>query len=523
MIHVNHGGSIEHIRSIVIVGGGVAGWLAAATLARLLKPNFCTVSLVEPPRSADDSFSAVALPSFHRLNSLLGIDERDLLRRTCGTFSLGAEFADWGRNGDRYFHTFGSIGTKLDAVPFHHYWLRLRPWSDFTLEEYSTASAAAGQGRFAPPTSERTSFLSSYSYGYHLQAGLLTAYLREYALDHGVTRIQSDVVQVLLRAQDGFVDRLQLNDGSCLAADLYIDCVGPRGPLFQRVLNSDYQDWSRWLPCDRAVSVLCSGVLAPPPCSKVTAQRSGWSWRTPLQHCLDYGQVYSSHFTSDDAAVAMLLAELPGTALVEPRRLEWSPGRPAKFWDRNCLSLAGCDLDPLESTSLHRVQTGITRLVALFPVCLFSPDDIDEYNRLTTLEWERIRDFLILHHKATTRDDSPFWEHCRHMRVPDTLNAKLELFQSCGRFAMFDEEHFGEDSWLAVFLGQGISPRDHDPLADVLDIEEAKDALSRMRSMIRDGVNTMPTLRQYIERYCPSKPDLLRAGLALSDQSQPPP
>jgi tryptophan halogenase len=343
---------------------------------------------------------------------------------------------------------------------------------------------------------------------------LLTAYLREYALGHGVTRIENDVVQVLLRAPDGFVDRLQLRDGSSLAADLYIDCVGPRGPLFQRVLNCGYEDWSHWLPCDRAVSVLCRGNLDISPCSTATARHSGWSWRTPLQHYLDYGLVYSSRFTSDDDAVAMLLSELPEPALVEPRRFDWTPGRPAKFWDRNCLSLAGCDRHPLESTALHRVQTGITRLVTLFPVCLFSPDDIDEYNRLTTLEWERIRDFLTLHHKATTRDDSPFWEHCCHMQVPDTLNAKLELFQSCGRFAMFDEEHFGEDSWLAVFLGQGISPRDHDPLADVLDIEEARDALSRMRSMIRDGVNTMPTLRQYIERYCLSKPDLLRAGLS---------
>jgi tryptophan halogenase len=517
---VVEGLSIERVRSIVIVGGGVAGWLAAATLARLLKPTFCSVSLVESSLETDGAFSAVALPSFHRLNGLLGINESDLMRRTCGAFSLGAQFADWGRVGDRYFHTFGSIGTKLDAVPFHHYWLKLRPWNDSAIEDYSTASTAARQGRFAPPTSERTSFLSSYSYGYHFHAGLLTAYLREYAADHGVTRIEGNVVDVHLRAQDGFVDRLQLNDGSDIFADLYVDCAGPDGLLFQRVLNSGYEDWSQWLPCDRAVSVLCAGARELAPYSQMAAQRSGWSWRIPLQHYLDSGQVYSSRFTSDDAATAMLLADLPATALEEPRRRQWSPGRPAKFWDRNCVSLAGCGLDPLESTALHLVQTGVTRLVTLFPVCLFSPDDIDEYNRLTTLECERIRDFLILHYKATTRDDSPFWEHCRHMQVPDTLNAKIELFRSCGRFAMSDEEHFGEDSWLAVLLGQGIDPRDYDPLADVLNVEEAREALSRMRSMIRDGVNTMPTLRQYIERYCSSKTSLSRAGLAKSDHGE---
>jgi tryptophan 7-halogenase len=517
-INEYEGVSIDRVRNIVIVGGGVAGWLAAATLARLLKPTFCSVSLIESPLATDGAFSAVALPSFHRLNSLLGINESDLLRRTCGAFSLGAQFADWGCVGDRYFHTFGSIGTKLDAVPFHHYWLKLRPWNDSGIEDYSTASVAARQGRFAPPTSERTSFLSSYSYGYHFHAGLLAAYLREYGVAHGVTRIEGQVVEAHVRAPDGFIDSLQLSDGMRISADLYIDCEGPRGLLLQRVLNSRYEDWSHWLPCDRAVSALSAGTRELAPHSQAVAQRSGWSWRIPLQHYVDSGQVYSSHFTSDDAATAMLLADLPATVLEEPRILQWSPGRPAKFWDRNCVSLASCGLDPLESTGLHLVQTGVTRLVTLFPVSLFSPDDIDEYNRLTTMECERIRDFLILHYKATTRDDSPFWEHCRHMQVPDTLSAKIELFRSCGRLAMFDEEHFGEDSWLAVLLGQGVNARDYDPLADILDIEEAREALLRMRSMIREGVSTMPTLSQFIERYCLSKTALSTAphgGMSL--------
>jgi tryptophan 7-halogenase len=497
--------SIERVRSIVIVGGGAAGWLAAATLARLLKPTFCSVRLIESPPQTDGAFSAVALPSFHRLNSLLGINESDLMRRTCGAFSLGARFADWGRIGERYFHTFGSIGTKLDAVPFHHYWLKMRQWNESGMEDYSTASVAARQGLFAPPTSERTSFLSSYSYGYHFHAGLLTAYLREYAEDHGVTRIEGNVVEVHLRGEDGFIEGLRMDDGSRTVADLYIDCAGPRGLLFQRTLNGAYEDWSQWLPCDSYVSALCAGASELAPYSQAVAQHSGWSWRIPLQQHADRGQVYSSRFMSHDAATVMLLADLPGTALEEPRRLQWSPGRPAKFWDRNCVSLVGCGLEPLESTGLHLVQTGITRLLTLFPVCLFSPDDIDEYNRLTTLECERVRDFLILHYKATTRADSPFWEYCRHMQIPDTLRAKIELFRSCGRLAMFDEEHFGEDSWLAVLLGQGVYAQDYDPLADVLDVEEVREALLRMRSMIRDGVSTMPTLRQYIERYCLSR------------------
>jgi tryptophan halogenase len=503
---------IERVRSIVVVGGGVAGWLAAATLSRLLKPTFCSVRLIELPPRTDGAFSAVALPSFHRLNQLLGIDESDLLRKTSGAFSLGARFSDWGRLGERYFHTFGSIGTKLDAVPFHHYWLKLCQGEGSSIEDYSTASMAARLGRFAPPTSGRASFLASYAYGYHFHAGLLAAYLREYAQDHGVSRIEGDVVEVHRRGEDGFVEGLQLEDGSRVVADLYLDCVGPRGVLFQRALNDGYEDWSQWLPCDRAVSVLCAGSSELAPYSEATAQRSGWSWQIPLQQYFDHGQVYSSGFMSDAAAAERLLTDLPGAVLEEPRRLQWSAGRPRKFWERNCIWLTGCGVEPLESTGLHLVQTGITRLISLFPVRLFSPDDVDEYNRLATLECERIRDFLILHYKATARADSPFWEHCRRMQVPDTLRAKIELFQSCGRVALFDEEHFGEDSWLAVLLGQGVSAQDYDPLADVLDVEEARQALSRMRSMIQADVSTLPTLRQFIDRYCPARP---RPGVLL--------
>jgi tryptophan halogenase len=488
----------------VIVGGGAPGWLAAATLARVLKAEFCSVRVIDTP--AANGFGEAVLPAFHRLNRLLGIDERDLLRRTCGTFNLGARFADWGRLGERYFHTFGAIGAKLDAVPFHHYWTRLHPQGDSgDLEDYSTASVAARQGRFAIPSSQRTSFLSSYSYGYHFHADLLGAYLQQYAVDHGAKHVRSPVVDVQLRSEDGFVAALQLADGSQLSADLFIDCVGPQGPLFQRIFRNAREDWSGWLPCDRAISVLCASTeLAP--YSQAVAGQFGWQRRTPLQHCAALCHVYSSGFVGDEAAADTLLADLPGAVLAAPRSMQWSCGRPDRFWDRNCLSLAACGLEPLESTGLHRVQTGITRLLSLFPVCRHSREDIEEYNRLARLECERIRDFLILHYKATTRSDSPLWEHCRQMQIPDTLRAKIELFRHSGRLAMLDEEHFGEESWLAVLVGQGAPPQDYDPLADVLDVGEARDALSRMRSMIQDGVGAMPTLAQFIAGYCPAAP-----------------
>jgi len=490
---------LERVQRIAIVGGGAPAWLAAAALARLLKPDFCAVCVVDSPWAAAGAFSQVALPSFHRLNRLLGINEADLIQKTRGTYRLGVKFTDWGRLRDAYFHTFGPVGAKLDAVPFHHYWVRLRQLGDLTsIEDYSAATVAAKMHRFARPVADRRSVLSHYSYGFHFHAGLLASYLREYAQAHGATCIERDVVEVQVRGEDGFIDALQLSDGSRLRADLYIDCNGGRGGLLAKSLNSGYEDWSHWLPCDRAVGILGAAADDLAPHSQCLAQGCGWQWRIPLQQSIDSGYAYSSRYISDDEAAAALLSDLPPTALAEPRVLRLSSGRPAKFWDKNCIALTGSALEPLESTGLHLVQTGVTRLLTLFPVCRFSPPDIEEYNRLTVMEHERIRDFLILHFKATQRQDSPFWDHCRQMQVPDSLRAKIDLFQRCGRIAMFDEEHFGEDSWLALFLGQNLHPQDYDPLADVLDIGEARAALLRMRSMVKDAVGTLPAHSRFI-------------------------
>ena len=495
--------SEDRIQSIAIVGGGAAAWLAAATLARRLSVDFCDIRVIDTAQESGAAMSEVALPSFHRLNSLLGIDENDLVRKTQGTFRLGAQFADWGRVGDRYFHTYGSFGAKLDAVPFHHYWIKLRQAGDATsIEEYSTATRAARAHRFAHASLDRRSMLSLYSYGYHFHAQLLAAYLREYAQAHGVMRIARNVVDVSLRGADGFIDALQLDDGSRVVADLYIDCGTVPGTLFGRPQLQAFEDWSRWLPCDRAVGALCESVGDPAPYSEAAAQAAGWRMRIPLQGCLDSSYVYSSRHLSDDEAAATLRRGLPGTALTEPRFRRLFAGRPINFWNKNWLTLSGGALDTLESTGLHLAQTGITRLLTLFPVTRYSQPDIEEYNRLTAVEHERIRDFLILHFKATQRSDAAFWDHCRELEIPDTLRAKIELFRRCGRIAMLDDEHFGEDSWLALFCGQNLEPLDYDPLADVLDEGEAKSALSRMRSMIAAGVETLPTHANYIEKHC---------------------
>ena len=498
--------ALDRVQSIAIVGAGAAAWLAAATLARRLKAGFCDIRVIESPQEITNAFSEAALPSFHRLNNLLGIDENDLVLKTRGTFRLGAKFKDWGLSGDRYFHTYGSLGAKLDAVPFHHYWIKLRKAGIFSdIEEYSTATVAAKNNKFAHASLDRNSMLSLYSYGYHFHAELLAAYLREYAQAHGVRRIARNVAQVQFRGADGFIDALQLDDGSRLAADLFIDCSGVPGTVFGRRLTGAFEDWGHWLPCDRAVGALCASSSEPAPYSESTAQSAGWLMRTPLQGCIDCTYVYSSRHISDDEAAAILRRDLPGTALTEPRLLRLLPGRPARFWEKNWIALGGGALDRLESTGLHLVQTGITRLLTLFPVQRFSPPDIEEYNRLTTMEHERIRDFLILHFKATQRNDSAFWQHCRELEIPDTLRAKIDLFRRCGRVAMLDDEHFGEDSWLTLLFGQNLEPQDYDPLADVLAIQEVTAALSRMRSLIKEGVDTLPTHANFIDKHCPAE------------------
>ena len=494
----------DRIRRIVIVGGGVAAWMAAATLARRLEREFCEVCVLErlAPHHGDISHST--LPSFQRLTGLLGIDERDLMRRTRATFRLGAHFADWVRPGIQYFHTFGSIGARLAATPFHQHWLKLRESGEVEgIERFSIASVAAQQGRFARPVTDPRSVLSHYSYAYHFDARLLEDYLRRYAEARGVVRVARELAEVQLRGTDGFIEALKLDDGSALQADLFIDCGGAPNRLAQPI-GIPLVDWSHWLPCDRGVAIRCRAVEDPPPFSLSIARSFGWQWRVPLQGSVDSGYAYSSRFVRDDDALSALSGNLPGESLDSARTLKFTAGRPREFWSRNYLTLSGAAIEPLETTSLHLVQTGVARLLTLFPVARYSAEDIDEYNRLTILEHERIRDFLILHYKATERRDTPFWDYCREMSIPDSLHERIELFRDSGRISLRDEEHFNEDSWLSVLLGQGIAPRSYDPLADMLAVGDTRAAFDKAADVIRAGVDSLPSHRRFIDEQCRS-------------------
>jgi tryptophan 7-halogenase len=495
----------RHLRKIVIVGGGTAGWMAAAALSAVLPRDQCEIVLVESEEIGTVGVGEATIPIIAVFNRLLGLDENDFVRKTQGTFKLGIQFVNWARQDHTYFHPFGRYGGDFGAVPFHQHWLRLRALGEDTrLDDYCLSAAAANRGRFDRPQLGSNSVYSTYNYAYHFDASLYARYLRGYAERRGVKRIEGKIVDVRLRTDDGFIESVALERGDRISGELFLDCSGFRGLLIEQTLHAGYKDWTHWLPCDRAVAVPCENAAELWSYTRSTAREGGWQWRIPLQHRIGNGYVYASKAISDERAAETLLANLDGKPRTSPRFLKFTAGRRKMAWIRNCvaLGLAAGFLEPLESTSIHLVQTGITKLLTFFPDRDFDAAGIDEYNRLVAFEYERIRDFLILHYKTTEREDTEFWSYCRHMPIPDTLRHKIELFGRHGRLALEPNELFREASWLAVLTGQGIVPERYDPLADVTDLIVARDALATIRSAVHETASRMPDHKGYIARHC---------------------
>ncbi len=497
--------SDQRIRRIVIVGGGTAGWMAAATFARLLGSGFCQIVLVESDAIGTVGVGEATIPQMGTFNRMLGIDENEFLRETQGSFKLGIEFVDWTRLGHRYFHPFGSYGINMNGISFHAFWLRLHAAGEApAIEPWSLQAVASAQGKFMRAIDAGNSPLSDIPYAFHFDAGLYARYLRRYAEARGAVRHEGRVERVDLRPADGFVDAVVLDDGRRIDGDLFVDCSGFRGLLIDGALGSQFTDWSHWLPCDRAVVVPCTGTEATAPFTRSTARRAGWQWRIPLQHRIGNGHVFSSGHMSDDEATAILLDNLDGEPLAEPRLLSFRTGHRERMWVKNCVAigLSSGFLEPLESTSIWLIQSGLSRLMAMFPDRNFAQAEIDRYNRILATEYAEIRDFLILHYHATERDDSPFWRYCRTMPIPERLAEKMRVFRANGRTFRENEELFNDTSWFAVMNGQGMRPHGFDPIAETMTLEETRARLIHIRDAIQASADYMPTHREFIRTHC---------------------
>jgi tryptophan halogenase len=494
----------RRIGRIVIVGGGTAGWMAAAALARFAADGQTTVELVESEAIGAVGVGEATIPPIRTFNAMLGLDEAEMVRATGGTFKLGIEFEGWSGPGRSYMHPFGGFGADIDGVKFHQVWRRLHDLGRADpLGAYNICETAARRGRFGPGD-PRAPF-TRLTWAFHFDAALYARYLRRWAEARGVRRREGRVIEVRQNGATGFIESVVLEDGGQVAGDLFIDCSGFQGLLIEQTLGAGFEDWSHWLPCDRAVAVPCARRDATiTPFTRATAERAGWRWRIPLQHRIGNGYVYASAHISDDEAAATLMNSLEGPAMAEPRHLRFTAGRRRRAWVKNCvaLGLASGFLEPLESTSIHLIQAGITKLLALFPDMQFDPDDIDTYNRLTDRQIEHIRDFIILHYKANGRVGEPLWDACRAMEVPEALERRMALFRRKGRFFREEEELFAEASWLAVMLGQDVTPEGHDPLADLPPADDLARAACEVRRAIEAAVDAMPSHDEVIARFC---------------------
>jgi tryptophan 7-halogenase len=495
----------DRIKSIAIIGGGTAGWMTAAALARVLGRDYASITLVESDAIGTVGVGEATIPQIGTFNRMLGIEENDFVRRTKGSFKLGIEFVNWGGLGQRYFHPFGRYGVDMEGVSFHAFWQRLRlEGLSPDVSDYSLMAMAARGNKFMRPINAGNSPLSEIAYAFHFDAGLYALFLREHAEGLGVVRREGKVVHVHQRPDDGFISCVQLEDGTKIEADLFVDCSGFHGLLIEGALKAGYTDWSNFLPCNRAVAVPCESVPDLLPYTRSTAREAGWQWRIPLQHRIGNGYVYCNEFISDDEAAATLLANLDGAPLADPRFIKFTTGQRNSYWKKNCVAigLASGFMEPLESTSIWMIQSGISRLMAMFPDKSFAPADIERYNRILKTETEEIRNFLVLHYKATTRDDSPFWDYCRNMEVPATLSEKMAVFNNSGRAFRENEELFNDTSWFAVMNGQGMKPRTYDPVAAVLSLDETQKRLSDIKTAVANSADYMPKHRDFIQENC---------------------
>ena len=487
-------------QKLVIAGGGTAGWMTAAAFGKLLGRQF-EVTLVESDEIGTVGVGEATIPTLHLFHRLLGINEAEMMAATHATFKLGIQFENWRDVGQRYLHSFGFLGKDCWACGFQHFWLKGHKLGLATdIGDYCVEHLAARSGRFASLPGQ------DQNHAFHFDAGLYARFLRQIAEQHGVVRREGKISQVEQR-DDGFIQALLLASGERISGDLFIDCTGFQALLIEKTLLAGFDDWSHWLPCDSAVAVQTESVGPPVPYTRAIAHDAGWQWRIPLQHRVGNGLVFCSKFISDEQAKALLMQNISGTPLMaEPKVIKFRTGTRRSHWLKNCIAigLSSGFLEPLESTSIHLIQRSIVRLLQMVPRGEVLQADVDEYNKQTRIEWDNVRDFIILHYKVTGRRDSAFWRHCASMSVPEGLAHRIELFQRGGKVYKFAQELFGDSSWIQVMLGQGLLPADYHPIVDTMPEPELAQFLTSIAQNVQKQVQNWPPQLDFLAHYCKS-------------------
>jgi len=496
------------IRNIVIVGGGTAGWMVAAAMSRLIQDDEIKIRLIESEAIGTVGVGEATIPHINYFNRLLGLNENDFVRKTNATFKLGIEFVNWGKLGESYIHPFGEYGTSMEGLRFHHFWHRHNAGGTAPhIDNYCLQILAARAGKFQrPDTSLRNSPMNGIVYAFQFDASLYAKFMREFAEARGVERIEGRITHADQDPETGHITQVTVENGTSYEGDLFIDCSGFRGLLIEQTLKTGYEDWSSVLPCNRAVARASKATSAPSPYTRATAKDAGWQWRIPLQSRIGNGHVYCSEFISDDAALESLNADLDAAPISDPNFLRFKTGIRKKTWHKNviALGLAAGFLEPLESTSIHLIQTAIARLMASFPDKNFAQTNIDYFNEKTLQEYIQVRDFLVLHYKATEREDTPFWEYCKHMDIPQSLSDRMARYHDNARLYRHDNEIFGETSWFSVMHGQGILPKAYHPLANVMPEDMFKTRMGQLKKVVQACLDSMPDHQDFIDQNCKS-------------------
>lgn len=488
-------------KKVVIAGGGTSGWLAAAALGKLLGQNL-DITLIESEEIGRIGVGEATIPPLKTFHILLGIDERELMSSIQASFKLGIEFINWAKKGDNYFHSFGIAGKDCWACDFQHFWLAgLKNGINEAYTQYSPETVAARNEKMFMGAE------GGLNYAYHLDAGLYAEFLKKHAIKHGVKHVEGFIKEVNIREDNGYIESLTLMDSRVIEGDLFLDCTGFKAMLMEGALNTSYEPYGHFLPCDSAVALQTDLVRTPRPYTQSIAHDWGWQWRIPLQHRVGNGMVYCSRYVSDDEALGTLLKNLEGKPITEPRAFKYKTGRRSKGWNKNCIAigLASGFLEPVESTSIHLAMSAILRLLKLFPLDEIKESTVAEYNKQFRDEMDRVRNFVILHYHATQRDDTAFWRYCKDMEIPPELVHRIKLFRETGAVPLLEKELFAVDSWVQVMMGQRIIPEKYHPIADLMNKDELSHFLGGLRMSVEKRAQMMPTHQQFIDSYCKSK------------------